>query len=950
MTIRALLQVLCYFLALPCRCCFAGIIWSILSYNGVPLTPQQLVDLLNPNSTFKDGNVTLPEIPVAGSAEEAVDFDLTMDTTDKAPSASSAPPPAAAIPVVPAATRTTTATTKSVFERAAEAAADSHIKSLGVDDRDWEFIKKAGGVFVQHTKAIFEDAFAESGAERGWQVLAKVLDRYISCIMPAASDVEPEFARPTAARSQTHASLRPAEYHEPGSAEFIEDLVGLLLSVQLHDPDHKPSCNKDGTGVCRFGFPKALQIATVIALVYNKKRGYAEVKPLHARNNCYLNNYNQWVAVHARANMDIQFLVSAVGAAVYACWYSSKAESPDFNIFTRDMLHMLAREQKAGVSIHDMTKRKLFCAGMSLLQAHQTGLQQVCWYLLGLPLVICNVPVVEVNVLPPSMRLRPLKPVSQLSKLPPTSTDIFRGDAAAAGDDAAEPLPPAQAAPEILQFMGLSPVQLQLKTTSAYDFITQYSASRCKSLLPGEKGLVGIDDRVYKKRKLRRVLTTSPYVDPDPETQLGAWSLLVLHRSHYSSLDELGDPADAVATLQREREAGNLCNSYDRCMSRYTAQRQTMQTIREHGADPSISAAVSVLATEAEKERTQQAAYNAENKAADDFFGAPAESEGDHNPFRADGQSAVLDDENNPMPGVHVIHGTAFTAAAKFLSRVTGSAATKLEEELREYAEADYSKNGAPKIDEIGAVHAGLLRALRAEYAILNAGQRDAFHVIVAHFTDQPCCKTPSNPSGRLRFLLSGAGGVGKSRLLKAIVLFARLHFGHSVGSESARVSVSSTTIRSAANIRGHTVDSALHTSALTHPKNQNKGGGLTDAAKLRLQASNGDLRAAIVDEVSMMGATKMSLVDGVLRISANNVVEPFGDVHMLFVRFYFFSCSFFCFTFFRCNSMCRLATCTNSDACATTRCGSDPCLTPPTTRSAWLATLLTAQLTALRS
>jgi hypothetical protein len=103
--------------------------------------------------------------------------------------------------------------------------------------------------------------------------------------------------------------------------------------------------------------------------------------------------------------------------------YSSKAEAPDKNILSNKVLTMLARENGAG--IHEQTRKKLYLAAMAVFSSREVSMQEVAWYLLDYPFVIASRVVLNINVLPPSMRQHQLRPIEEIAKLPDDSTSIF---------------------------------------------------------------------------------------------------------------------------------------------------------------------------------------------------------------------------------------------------------------------------------------------------------------------------------------------------------------------------------------------------------------------------------------------------------------------------------------------------------------------------------------------
>jgi hypothetical protein len=92
--------------------------------------------------------------------------------------------------------------------------------------------------------------------------------------------------------------------------------------------------------------------------------------------------------------------------------YSSKAEAPDQKLLTKNILNMLAKEDAAG--LHEVTRKKLYLASVAIFSSREISMQEIGWYLLGYPFVIATRTVIDINLLPPSMKNRRLKTSAEL--------------------------------------------------------------------------------------------------------------------------------------------------------------------------------------------------------------------------------------------------------------------------------------------------------------------------------------------------------------------------------------------------------------------------------------------------------------------------------------------------------------------------------------------------------
>ena len=104
--------------------------------------------------------------------------------------------------------------------------------------------------------------------------------------------------------------------------EIKLDLKDILQARQMHSRTHMPTCFKYSSKKCRSHFPRRIIIETY----FDVQNQVFYIK----RNNRWLNNYNQWIAVMTRANHDCQFLFTknhALASIYYVMKYISKPET-----------------------------------------------------------------------------------------------------------------------------------------------------------------------------------------------------------------------------------------------------------------------------------------------------------------------------------------------------------------------------------------------------------------------------------------------------------------------------------------------------------------------------------------------------------------------------------------------------------------------------------------------
>jgi hypothetical protein len=84
--------------------------------------------------------------------------------------------------------------------------------------------------------------------------------------------------------------------------------------------------------------------------------------------------------------------------------------------------------------------------------------------------------------------------------------------------------------------------------------------------------------KLFKKRNRPHVLNLCPYVPLDPTDCLGAWSALVLHHKHYTSLAQLGSFQDAVETLRHAIVTDKMCDTFTSNMNKSRVASKDPQT------------------------------------------------------------------------------------------------------------------------------------------------------------------------------------------------------------------------------------------------------------------------------------------------------------------------------------------------------------------------------------
>ena len=200
----------------------------------------------------------------------------------------------------------------------------------------------------------------------------------------------------------------------PDPAEDPE-LHRLVSTLQVHK--HSPTCYKHHRVTCRFNYPRPPSAST--RLRTNTDPGSAAQFYVTQRNECdqWVNAYNPTPLRAWQANMDIQMVGSEYGATMYVCMYVSKSEPERLKYAMHGTLQNVPPDASQ--------RKRLSMIGATVLTHRQISLQEAVYRLGGFPLVRSSRTTVSVNSRYPQNRSKILKPRSEVSQLPDTSTQIF---------------------------------------------------------------------------------------------------------------------------------------------------------------------------------------------------------------------------------------------------------------------------------------------------------------------------------------------------------------------------------------------------------------------------------------------------------------------------------------------------------------------------------------------
>lgn len=486
-----------------------------------------------------------------------------------------------------------------------------------------------------------------------------------------------------------------------------------------------------------------------------------QLRLMLARNDKYVNNCNAWTLVHHRGNMDLQLLCNKFGAAAYACCYSSKAEAPDKKMLSNKVLQMLANEQNNG--IHNITRKKLFLAAQAVYAAREVGMQEIAWYLLGYKFVNKTRKVEDVNLFAEQEKLKILKSKYDLSLLDSNSTDIFL---------------PTKGYPESLfdwrsmkfeeqECTAIKSNRQHFLNISYYEFLSWYRKSEVKLTYKqlNKRGITFLLTKpvfqtiLYVKIKKAKIMNIIPYSNVDFKDAQSARLLLILHHRRFKDwkhidrcLKEDGSNLEtfAVEILGRKIvEEKNLCPSFEMHYNKSTHLQRTLASNRNEAKENSESQ------TEVDE---------------DDIY-----IDALHDPLHADFDEYLDDDQDFTDGNTHQSRNVFCVTNEKFSQAL--NYVKKLKEDSKKHRLIELQLNQMINANNDETMDARQVQELQKMLDDMSTEQKEAFYVSAAHLTGDDCTKSESNPTGQLRLHLAGAGGTGKSKVLKAIILYSRLIF-----------------------------------------------------------------------------------------------------------------------------------------------------------------------------
>lgn len=193
-----------------------------------------------------------------------------------------------------------------------------------------------------------------------------------------------------------------------------------MLVKKLHTHHYSAYCSHGYKSDCRFGFPRKVvsttRILANIDLLGKSKANFYETK----RNQESINDYNKVLLRNWRANMDIQIIKNAKGAAYYVCSYLCKSEPDDLKNALGNLIYSIFK-QNPNLSKY----QKLLQIGLCVLKNRKMSAQEAAYRLGNLHLINSTRKVVYINTRFPTKRFKMFKPKKIIEEMSDNCADIF---------------------------------------------------------------------------------------------------------------------------------------------------------------------------------------------------------------------------------------------------------------------------------------------------------------------------------------------------------------------------------------------------------------------------------------------------------------------------------------------------------------------------------------------
>ena len=136
-----------------------------------------------------------------------------------------------------------------------------------------------------------------------------------------------------------------------------------------------------------------------------------------------INPYNSCILRHWRANMDIQLICNAEGAAYYVCSYICKSEPDELKNALSKLITQVFQDNPGIPKFQRLLK-----IGLTVLRHRRMSSQEAAYRLSNLKLIHTSRKFIYINSRQPKKRFKMLKSKKEIECLENDCTDIFQSN------------------------------------------------------------------------------------------------------------------------------------------------------------------------------------------------------------------------------------------------------------------------------------------------------------------------------------------------------------------------------------------------------------------------------------------------------------------------------------------------------------------------------------------
>jgi len=629
-------------------------------------------------------------------------------------------------------------------------------------------------------------------------------------------------------------------------------------------------------------------------------------------NNAHINNHPSdplFIAAH-HGNSDVKYMPESTGTVEYCTSYSTKAEKHDFNTIANIFTKRLAGINRAGKEMTDL--QKLNTVGKAIIDSEKASATQMI-------MVLCSLKFIEFNR--PRENVNPLRRDKIRVRVLPSQVRQFAADSQSAlstGVDSHFGRRDAYSA-YLKQVQYLTG---DVGSINFYSFRTAYTTQlvtqkieKKKSCLSAplsvdlETGFIDpsnksfrIDGYYYVRRKKDAIIHCTPHLQIDYNDENACYAILLLHHPWPDGEEKNIVPVGVTAShhladlMRRQMLLPHVSKTLKGIQQSeaYLAQQRDDMILEGHMQDdevyvqPVVHEEVDLLAVrrnDGEDGVDGDIEYDGLALVDGDLDSEADDNDHDDN----DSSSGALADTTTDSELLNLsLHGTSLNSDER------AHAKSFIDNARREYAERNKLINSGGRGDLTYITPPSIVFESAAYVPIENYEEvTDALKDKVNKFTDEQRLaydkakqyleSTKDGEEGQLLMFMTGEGGCGKSFVLEAIDMQAKLMFGKGRGKYGPTVKWAPTG-SSGYIIDGCTWQSGCHLSGYNGEEVNYRGIGLDLY----------DAYLIVLDEVSMVGLEdliKMSdIVANARATHFSDPVEqqrirklPFGGLHVIF-------------------------------------------------------------------